>query len=1094
MSVHDFARAMEAAGLAPGRVIADGQIHRCHDTAKKKINDDGWYVLHPEGYGAFGSWYGGWKETWRTNGEIDYRQIEINQLIRNEEKKRDQAQAAREAAQIWHQGKPCDSHPYLTKKGVGSYGLRSQGTALLVPMLSLDGDLLSLQRIFPPDKKRFLKGGKVDRAVFKIGDFDGAQKVVVAEGYATAASIYEATGLPVVVAFSAGNMEKVAAPLRELLPDATIIFAGDNDDSGVGQAAINKAAKAANGIAALCPIPGDFNDLHQAHGLDAVRAIIDAATVAPKQGEATAFYPAPKGSVRAAEYQMTGAMEQFMADVLAFWRSDPEPGQGNLEHILNEKVPTDSLLITPTGSGKSTIGRSYVELILDKLPGKTFAFLTPRHNLNEEQAAPLIAALGDKYKVVIHRGLSADDPKAPGEKMCRKHKEAASIRSAGGDVETMLCGTGKGKPRCELCNKCGTKRQAQENAEADIILGAHNLQTHTKPSIMGDLAAVFVDESPVDCFLGGVDGPPVVLSFGAIRDVCERLEILEQKATAMGRMAVANDFNADHMKLTALLDALKVHPEGKIKTDGLPDLKGTGRMIWRTIKELNIAPDTSPRDREAEIALKGPYNKSVLLVARLVDCVKKASGDIVPGLNMLDGGVSLAWRLERAKGWNVPTMFMDATARPEIYQALFPTIADDRITRVECAAPNMSVRQVVDFNGSRNKLVPNDKRPGQANTARNNIKRVASLIECRAAEFEGEGAEIDGKAVDVLVITYKATRELLDELGLPDNVETAHFGNLTGLDRWKGVRCVIMIGRPTVGVPDVELRAEIIKGDQIIPLPDEGHNESPKGKRNEKFNKWYVRDMVGARRRGKDTGPELPREHHTDPIAEAVRWTLNEGQLIQSIGRGREIRRTKANPLQVDIITDVPLPLEVDEFLTWKQVQPSPFATMAARGVIMDCPMDVKKPDGFWNVVAAGLPDVFEKKQAAKDWADKNSLAVENAYRDISISKVYRERINGRAKVKVGSNAVPILYRAGTDLSALFPDAEITIIAEPRSPLPSVPPIGRAIAGPPVPLGYEIGGQSVFEVGAFVLDGDNLRLEHYPALKDWQLRQSPSSL
>lgn len=907
---------------------------------------------------------------------------------------------------------------------------------LIAPATNADGNVQAVQiiRLTSRGDKLLLDAKRTHGVLRGAGvRLPGNAPAIIAEGIETALSVWLATGRETWAALG-------TAFARPPVSDgAAVTVAADDFEPGspAGKATLNAVGELQQRdcIVSLTHLDhgaGDFNDIHQERGLDAVREIIGAAPVAPRQGDVAAYYPAPKGSLRAAAYQITDTMDQFMADVTAFWNNEPDPGQGNLEHILNEKKPTDSLLITPTGSGKSTIGRNYVERILDKFSGKSVSYGTPRHNLNEEQAAPLRAALGDKYKVAIHRGFSADDPKAPGEKMCRKHKEAASIQSAGGDIETMLCGTGKGKPRCELCNKCGIKRQEKENTGADVWLYAHNLMVHETPSFLGDIAANFVDESPIDCFLGGTDSRnPVILSFSAIRDVCEQLEKLEQEATKAARQwSDANDFNAERMRLTALLDALKGHPDGKIKTDGLPDLTSVGRMIWRTLKELNIKPDTPRREFETEIALKGPYNQSVRLVALLVNCVKEASGGIIPGLNKHDDGISLAWRLQRAKGWNVPTVFMDATARPEIYQALFPTIADDRISRVECAAPHMKVRQI-NWNGSRNKLVPNDKKPSQANTARKNIKRVWRYVECRAHEFKGQGADIDGKTVDVLVITYKATRKELEALGLPDNVEVAHFGNLTGLDRWKGVRCLITVGRPAVGVSDVELLAEIIKGDEIIPLPDEGHNESPEGKRSAKFNQWYAQETVGARRRGEDVGPELPREYHTDPIAEAVRWTLNEGQLIQGIGRSREIRRTEFTQIQVDIITDVPLPVEVDEFLTWKQAQPSPFDLMAARGVLMDCETSQY---GFWDVVAATLPDVFKNTKAARNWSER-SPSLPLLLKGTTISKRGSEGL-GRANVKIDRYGVPILFHPGTDLSALFPNAHIEIL-EPARPAPA---------------------------------------------------------
>jgi hypothetical protein len=57
-----------------------------------------------------------------------------------------------------------------------------------------------------------------------IGNIDGAAEVVV-EGDVTGATVYEATGWPVVVAFDAGGVEKSAAQLRKRLPRAPLVLA-----------------------------------------------------------------------------------------------------------------------------------------------------------------------------------------------------------------------------------------------------------------------------------------------------------------------------------------------------------------------------------------------------------------------------------------------------------------------------------------------------------------------------------------------------------------------------------------------------------------------------------------------------------------------------------------------------------------------------------------------------------------------------------------------------------------------------------------------------------------------------------------------------
>jgi len=95
---------------------------------------------------------------------------------------------------------------------------------------------------------------------------------------------------------------------------------------------------------------------------------------------------------------------------------------------------------------------------------------------------------------------------------------------------------------------------------------------------------------------------------------------------------------------------------------------------------------------------------------------------------------------------------------------------------------------------------------------------------------------------------------------------------------------------------------------------------------------------------------------HPDPRAEAVRWAICEAGLIQSIGQGRAVNRTAANPLQIDVLTKVVLPIEVDDVTTWDEIQPGLAQVMKARGAV---PVNYRD-------MATAYPDLFVSGAAAK--------------------------------------------------------------------------------------------------------------------------------
>ena len=112
--------------------------------------------------------------------------------------------------------------------------------------------------------------------------------LLVAEGYATAASLHQATSYPVATAFDVGNLVHVAKALRKMYPLALLVLCGDDDaqtfartGNNPGRDKATAAARAVRGLAVFpAPLPADgsdFNDLHHAAGLDAVREIVQAA-------------------------------------------------------------------------------------------------------------------------------------------------------------------------------------------------------------------------------------------------------------------------------------------------------------------------------------------------------------------------------------------------------------------------------------------------------------------------------------------------------------------------------------------------------------------------------------------------------------------------------------------------------------------------------------------------------------------------------------------------------------------------------------------------------------------------------------------------
>ena len=283
----------------------DGKLHRCSVAGGKPGAIDGAYLLHLDGIPAgyienFRDGHG--PETWRADigrsltgveTKAQTERIERSRAVQARGEQTRHKEAAKVAARLWGDASAAlFDHPYLAKKGVGAHGLRQQSDGcLIVPLCDENGALHSLQTIAATGEKRYLPRGRKRGCFHMIGEIDPGGQMLIAEGYATAASLYEATSLTVVVACDCVNLQPVGEALRKKYPAAMLIFCADDDAWTAGNPGAAKAKDAAQAVGGKIVLPKfsgprmegqtDFNDLARAEGLEAVRRAIDEALLGP---------------------------------------------------------------------------------------------------------------------------------------------------------------------------------------------------------------------------------------------------------------------------------------------------------------------------------------------------------------------------------------------------------------------------------------------------------------------------------------------------------------------------------------------------------------------------------------------------------------------------------------------------------------------------------------------------------------------------------------------------------------------------------------------------------------------------------------------
>ena len=261
-------QAMQLAGLAPAKaleLVPDGKLRRYRVDGDKAGSTNGWYVLHghPILAGAFGSWKTGESHNWHEAGAAPptpaeraamQRHMQAAQAARVIEQDRVHGEARAKAERLWRMARPAtNAHPYLERKRIGAIGIRQLRDMLLIPARDANGTLHTLQFISPDGSKRFLSGGRIAGCYYAMGRPAGS--LLLCEGYATAATVFQATGEATAVAFNAGNLPTVARALRAKFPRLRIVVCADNDAATPGNPGLTKATEAARAVGGFVAVP-----------------------------------------------------------------------------------------------------------------------------------------------------------------------------------------------------------------------------------------------------------------------------------------------------------------------------------------------------------------------------------------------------------------------------------------------------------------------------------------------------------------------------------------------------------------------------------------------------------------------------------------------------------------------------------------------------------------------------------------------------------------------------------------------------------------------------------------------------------------------
>ena len=905
-------------------------------------------------------------------------------------------EAAVRAARFWAAAGPAPGdHPYVVRKQVAPLGLHCDARGhLLVPLQDADGRLHSLETIAPDGAKRFLAGG-AKRGHFCVIGMDPAPMsdpsgpILICEGWATGASVAIATGHTVIAAMDAGNLLPVAEVLRARLPNVDLVIVADNDakpdrDTNPGVDAARKAALAFDARIAIPVSSGDANDLFCAEGPEAVVALIaDAARIPPRPPT----YPAPVLTPDEARASLADAIAQFMAAIPDYWiavdaaREAAQSADENRDPLDFNVVACAAFppllgLPVDVGLGKTSSARGAIADLVASggLDGRKVVYAVPRHDLGADQVAAF-RALG--LRAMLWKGRTAPDPEpdSPEQLMCRDTEATFDALEVEHPVEQSCCKVRRGGEvhLCPQYHACGYQRQKPEAQAAQVVVCAHDSLFHMKPEAIGTVGLLVIDEAFWQSGLRGLDGKATLTQDGLEPG---RTSLACYGAKGKVDLAATADLVAARRRLLKALQVCDPGPlrHGLLEAVGLTpdDCRHAATLERRRMRDAGLLPGMSPVERRKRIekvlpppgepwAPPGRCATLWLILAEALENGHDAAGAELVHERTNNGSVralKLRWRGRLRAGWagEAPILHLDATLRPELVQTYLPriNIGDP----VSARQPHVRIRQVTGSPTSARALTPAQDAPDRHHkSAAHRLRDLTAWITLRARQCRRPTAR-----VDLLIVGQMAAIDALRATGLPPRVEAVHFNALSGLDRWGDVGGMIVMGRTLPAPRTVELIAMALTGRVPAPKPEDA-------------GWWYPLADQRIRLADGRTAP-LSAEAHSDPIAEAVRWSICEGELIQAIGRGRGVNRTADMVLEIDLLTDVVLPVTVNALVPWCDLRPTRHDLMALTGIVLENAADM----------AACFPDLWPSVDAAKKDGQRNGT--NGYYRDLYNSRM----------------------------------------------------------------------------------------------------------
>jgi Bifunctional DNA primase/polymerase, N-terminal/Primase C terminal 2 (PriCT-2) len=526
--------------------------------------------------------------------------------------------------------------------------------------------------------------------------------------------------------------------------------------------------------------------------------------------------------------------------------------------------------------GKTTITIEELTDWMRSTGKRPVIYAVPRHDLSEE-IVKLFARHG--ITAAIFRGRNADDPDNPGQQMCQNPAAVEVAMQCHADVYHSCCNNKRSK--CAFFDRpCSYIGQFPEDSGPDVWIIAADMLFHSQ-KVLGEPVALIVDESFWRKGIRGIGDE----EFEWVVPIASLLHPQYNNTVS----TADPDFYRNQLGM-----ALRAQPhDGDVECSNLTQLgiltcNEAIKLEWQCLPRIDLEPGLPPSKLKqiasSDVVDTIQHGRRVIRIWEAVrDIIRSAQTAEISGrltLRRSNGQRVVEWRglADIGKQFRVPTLMLDATL-PDLsilncyFPKLDPYSDSDRVEIIAdvriAMPPHTRIRQVIGAPTTSKKL---DQEKHRAELRRYILQRWLET----------------GCKTTLVVTQMKFEQWLQDKLR--NNITVKHYNDISGLDKFKDVRLLILIGRTQPGAVVPEVLTAALTGRKPKQLSSAKH-----------FN-WGYRPVERVIKLA--DGREIPvkGDEHPDPMVESVRWQICEAELIQALGRGRAIHRTADNPLDADLL------------------------------------------------------------------------------------------------------------------------------------------------------------------------------------------------